>query len=147
MSNLQEILESWEGTPYLAGHRIKRQGVDCVQFVAGVLEEWFGYSIPCPRLSATCAYHDESFAKPTAVALLKGVPSDRVFEMEPGDIVVSQGGKGVKRPHHVLIVSEDPRVLFHSTNDVGVCRTPAHLWTVHKIYRPRNKPWPNQSSG
>jgi cell wall-associated NlpC family hydrolase len=136
---LQQILISWEGTPYLAGHRIKRQGVDCVQFVAGVLEEWVGITVECPRLSGTCAYHNEDFAKPVVRALLRCVPADKVEVAEPGDIIVSQAGSGDKRPHHVLIASENPAIWFHSIEGAGVCRTPGHLWTVHRIYRPRRK--------
>jgi len=136
-------LEKWEGTPYMPGHRILRQGVDCVQFVTAVLCDVFDREVAVPRLSASCAMHSDASMYETLKALLSGFPSDKVDNLEPGDIVVSFCGSvkegNVPRPHHCLIVSPDPNVLFHAINTTGVCRTAASCWFPHTIYRPRGK--------
>lgn len=139
LDRLTEVLESWKGTPYLAGHAIKGQGADCIQFVNGVLNELYGRDVVLPRLPATAAYHSESAANPVLKALMKGFPYDRVDEVEPGDIIVSQSAAVRTLPHHVLIASANPLVYFHCFDGVGVCSTPGVTWITHCIFRTREK--------
>lgn len=138
MGLFQDILEKWEGTPYREGHRILRQGVDCVQFVAAVLEEFYGVPCEIPRLSSDVAYFNKGAGYPAMSALRRSFPytkTDPSSEIEAGDVIVTTCGSAGTLPHHVLIASDNPVILFHAMKSSGVCRTPACCWEPKIIYR------------
>ncbi len=62
--------------------------------------------------------------------------------LESGDVVVIRNSKN-GGPGHVLLVGDDPRVVWHSLNHVGVCFTSLKAFGdqlhIEKIWRPLEK--------
>lgn len=111
---LRRELESWEGTPYMAGQQRKGEGVDCVRFVCAVLDFLGGTSTPLPSLPPDTALHSRA----TAIAAM--LRMRRLFEpveepgrsVQPGDLVVVGPRDG--GPGHALIVGCRPWELWEA---------------------------------
>lgn len=116
------ICNSWVNTPYMPGQRCKNVGVDCVQFICGVLDEL--NNRPCgsteiSRLSQDTGANDHDGMHGAIIAkqIMKLNPAKRldVFCLQPGDLVVCKlgryGGGG-----HTMIVSGQKNVLYHACN-------------------------------
>lgn len=135
---LGEILASWEGTPARSGARLRRQGVDCVNLVAAVLDEAYRKESPTvvPRLSGSDAVQSPKRAWATIRALLRAFPSRKVVDgsLQPGDIAVCRrgGSRGPRNPGHVFVAGTNPMEVWHLTS-AGVQRS--HVHTVHAIFR------------
>jgi len=138
------ILSSWEWTRYLPGCQRKGQGVDCVRFVAGVLDELYGFArAATDRLPQDIALHRPEGARAAMRKILRIYsPHERVtgISVQPGDIFVigePQGGPG-----HAMIVGPRKNTLWHATL-LGVHFTGfgqyAGLTTVHEVYRMRDR--------
>lgn len=116
-ARLERILDSWDGTPYAIGQQMKGAGVDCVRFVAAVLDELYGYKrLPVQDLPHDVALHQRE----TAIAAMRLImklyePNEPVLDeiLEPGDILVMAPPKG--GPGHAMIVGARENEIWHST--------------------------------
>ncbi len=133
------ILESWRGTPYMAGSRCKGRlgGVDCVRFDTGCLDELYRRERVAPELlPQDAALHDRDGAFRVMRALRRLYAPNRIvtdFSLEPGDLVVT-GDLGAG-PGHGMIVGAERNHVWEATGS-GVHRTGAGmLRVVHRVYR------------
>ncbi len=111
---LQEILLSWEGTPYMSGAQLKGIGVDCVRFVAGVLDELKGTKTDIISLPLDTCMQDPERAVNGMVMLLRSfdlTTSEDFSYVHPGDIVIT-GTRGA--PGHAMIAGSVPNQLWHA---------------------------------
>lgn len=136
-ARLEAALVSWEGTPYMRGQQLRGVGVDCVRFVAAVMDEVLGRPrTPIETLPDDAALHDRVGAICGMKRLRKlfwpnkPIPLDA--PLEPGDIVVTGPENG--GPGHGMIVGARPNTIWHSSG------TSVH-WTGlrppkgHKVFR------------
>lgn len=139
---LQQVLNRWVGTPYLRGQRVRGMGVDCVQLIAGVLDDLYRSTHPAtiPRLWGDAGVHSErGFA--VIHALRRAYPSFVVRDgsIEPGDGVVVRtlpNTHGPRRPGHALIAGIKPGSFLHAASDTGVCWTSLqNLSPFVRVYR------------
>ena len=137
---LARILASWEGTRYLEGCQGKAQGVDCVRFVAAVLDELYGFArVPTDRLPQDIALHRPGSARAAMRKILRIYsPNERVsgITTQPGDVFVI--GEPDGGPGHAMIVGPRKNTLWHAT-PIGVHYTGwgqyAGQAVVHEVYR------------
>lgn len=112
---LQEILDRWEGTPYMDGQRMCGQGVDCVRLVEAILEELFDFEddFTVERVAQDSACHDERTVTRVMNQLQRRYPHtfDTSDEVQPGDIVIINQGKG---PGHCAIVGTRVNIVYHA---------------------------------
>ena len=137
---LEQILCSWEGTPYRLNQAIKRRGVDCVRFVASVADELFRrIRVPLDRLPDDAMLHCREKAFEAMRLFLSAYqPLIRVTgqEIEPGDMFVTGPKNG--GPGHVMIAGSRQSELWHTVH--RVCRTgtafetdgPRRLFAVYR---------------
>jgi len=137
LDRLESVLRSWEGTPRMAGQRVKGGGADCAGFVVGVMEEMVGSKMEHPplldafqvRSTAEKAFREYFDAFPTEI--LKGE------EVEPGDIILV-GRQNIGK-EHILFVGNG--ALWHCGHK-GVSKTGTALqgnMRVKKILRYKDK--------
>lgn len=121
---LRAILDSWARTPYMEGCQGKGQGVDCVRFVAAVLDELYGFRrVPTDRLPQDIALHRPRTARAAMRKILRVYePNEEVrgVTLQPGDVVVV--GEPSGGPGHAMIVGARKNTLWHAT-PAGVHRT------------------------
>jgi len=107
-SRLQRVLNDWKDTPHMNGQQCKGRGVDCVRFIAAVLDEMAGTKTPLEHLPNDVAFHDRS----RCIAALKRfltlfkfyeVPEDE--PKQPGDVFVTGPENG--GPGHAIILGTD----------------------------------------
>jgi cell wall-associated NlpC family hydrolase len=145
---LDRVLNEWIGTPYMAGQRAKGMGVDCVQLIAGVLDDLFKppTPTPVPRLPADSATHDIRSAYRTIHALADAwyvSPVVRDGTVQPGDVLVTRATNnrtGPRNPGHAMIVGANPFEVVQATPVLGVHKV--HLYAcrpVIRLYRPNRK--------
>lgn len=116
---LATILEKWRGTPYMAGQQCLGAGVDCVRFVAAVLDELYHRApVPIATLPPDAALH----SREGAIAGMKRIrelymPNDAIEDgsIEPGDVLVTGPRNG--GPGHAMIVGPRPSELWHAAGD------------------------------
>lgn len=140
------ILASWEWTRYLPGCQAKGAtgGVDCVRFVAGVLDELYGFArVPIDRLPQDIALHRPKGARAAMRKILRIYsPHERVtgIAVQPADILVVGEPRG--GPGHAMIVGPRRNTLWHAT-PIGVHYTGfgqyAGRAVVHEVYRMRDR--------
>jgi cell wall-associated NlpC family hydrolase len=128
---LERVLLSWEGTPYMVGQQAKGAGVDCVRFVAGVLDELRGRATPVATLPNDAALHNRAGAVAAMRRILElqrpWVPVED-GTVEPGDVLVwAPRGGG---PGHATIAGGERFVLWESSVS-GVRRTAIGAMLVH----------------
>lgn len=132
------VLAGWYSTPYMAGNASRGVGVDCVRFLACVLDALYGQqTVPPERLPADTALHSPRGARAALRRFLRAYEPNREVDdgtIEPGDVLVlAAPGAG---PGHGLVVSGQRNVLVHATRE-GVTRSgilfPAG--TSARIYR------------
>lgn len=146
-NRLLEVCDSWIGTPYLPGQRVKHMGVDCVQLIGGVLDELYRAPVATfiPRQPQNSGPHFPKAGFRTAKAIREQIMSEvaRDGQIEPGDIVVTRGvadPRAWRRLGHVLIAGPRKGTLLHSINHVGVCWTSVEgVPGILRVYRPLNK--------
>lgn len=111
------VLESWVGTPYHLSQQRKGEAVDCVRFVAGALDELYGWTrAPIDRLPPDTALHDPQGAMAAMRAILRLYqPNEEVplLDTEAGDVLVVGPPHG--GPGHAMIVGARPATLYHAT--------------------------------
>ncbi len=126
-ARLRVILESWRDTPWVAGQCCKGVGVDCVRFVAAVLDELCGtsHARTLPRLPQDLGVHDAFGAAEAAVSMVRKYPHEDVRRdgiVRPADVIAVTLHIGLT---HTLIVGPDPSVAWHAVSPIGV--TPVGL--------------------
>ena len=128
----------------MKGQKRKGAGVDCVRFVAGVMDELYGMK------------HDEGIRMPydTALHNRRGAISvvrffvkryepitlrkeNGEYVVQPGDVIVTKLGSN---PGHVLIVGTEPNTVWNSIENAGVCKTGfGQMKRVLRVWRPRDR--------
>lgn len=146
-ARLSFVLESWRGVPWIPGGYTREIGVDCVRFVACVLDDLGHTAIAptLPRLAQDIGKHQPDAAALAADEMVRQWPHEflRGEEVEPGDVIVTAGGKG--GPAHALIVGLRPNTAWHCAPRSGVCCVGlGHigmdaLGRAVRIWRPLNK--------
>lgn len=144
LERLEQVLQSWRGTPWLEGQRCKgeRGGVDCRYFVAGVLDELYGvdHARALPRVANDIGVNDARAGARAVEAMMALYPHtiNRSGLAEPGDILIARRGMG---PGHALIVGPRPNVAWHAMRGIGVTTIgPGRLSNlVMRIYRMSRK--------
>jgi len=112
---LRRILKSWEGTPHMDGQRAKGVGVDCVQFVAAVLDELAGTETELKSLPKDTAFHQRDKAVAGMKLFIKHFNGEKVDEpYQPGDVFITGPLSG--GPGHAIILGPD-RGLWHSATN------------------------------
>jgi len=141
---VEEVLQSWLNTPYLAFRCEKGVGVDCVRFAfPGFLDEMYGFArTKIQKFPPDGALHNPRKARGAMRAILKLYPAHRRLEdadmIEAGDIGVCRltANSG---PGHAVIASAHPMSFYHTTSR-GVTTTSYHnLQHLVSIYRPTDK--------
>lgn len=142
---VQRVLESWEGTPYVLGACQKQRGVDCVRFVASVIDELYGRrrADQIATLPPDAALHDRAGAIGAMKRILELYPCDPVEDsfIEPGDVFVTGAANG--GPGHAMIAGNRQGELWHASSE-KVCRTGTAFTTtglmkLHRVYRGRDR--------
>lgn len=137
---LASILAGWEGTRYMEGCQAKGGGVDCVRFVAGVLDDLYGFArVPTDRLPQDIALHRPRSARAAMRKILR-IYSPNVavagIAVQPGDVFVV--GAPSAGPGHAMIVGPRRNTLWHAT-PIGVHYTGwgqyEGIATVHHVFR------------
>jgi cell wall-associated NlpC family hydrolase len=139
-ARLDTALRAWEGTPYMAGQQKESAGVDCVRFVAAVMDDLLRRPrTPIATLPADAALHDRDGAIAAMKRLRLAFMPNRFLEdgelLEPGDIVVT--GPSAGGPGHAMIVGARRSTLWHATRLgvqwTGLAPPPGHA--VFRAYR------------
>lgn len=153
MTRLLDTMEDWRGTPYRADCRLKGIGVNCINFLAAIMDEMYSVSVPTPVLSfpETASLHSREPGQKAIRELLQAwYGSDKVDRAGPfrcGDVLIHRAST-TDHPRagagHVAIYC-NPWV-YHALPGLGVTRT----WIKHlrhdiiKAYRPRRQDlWSN----
>ena len=141
---LGAAIESWVGTPWMAGQCMRGVGVDCVRFVDAVLCQVRGVTIePAQRFPQNMPLADREGAMAAAHIMLRRHPNRKRIDgepIEPGDVLICRRG-AMDSPGHVLIAGVDARTAWHAVAGAGVCMTSiaAHhqhvLWSVRPTDR------------
>ena len=90
-ARIGEVLESWLDTPYQAGQLCKGVAVDCVRFMAGFLDEMYGFKrVQTPLLPQDTAFHDKEKAIAAMEQIVRIYSPNTIVtdgEVEPGDVI------------------------------------------------------------
>lgn len=121
---VETICASWQGTGYGLNRRTKGVYVDCVHFVAGVLDELFGssHSSSLNSLLPDACVHNRRGVASIMRKWLRLYPHDLVVDgsLEAGDVVLLGPNGEETSTSHVLIAGECAK-LWHATSGPGVC--------------------------
>lgn len=145
LRTLDSELRSWDETPYGIGQQSKGQGVDCVRFVAAVLDFLGGTETPLPSLPQDAAMHDRAGAIAGMLTIKRAFdPLDEVLDglVQPGDLLVVGPRRG--GPGHGMIVGCRPGEVW----EAGTRRVQKVGWSLpdtselFAVYRKKDrKPW------
>jgi cell wall-associated NlpC family hydrolase len=116
---LQSILKCWEGTPHMDGQQCKGRGVDCVRFVAAVIDEMAGTHTPLEHLPRDASFHNRERcigAFKRFFTLFDGCKVPDEEPKQPGDVLVTGPANG--GPGHAIILGSDGQ-LWQSLDEVG----------------------------
>lgn len=146
---LSEILRVWNKTPYMAGCQAPRMGVDCVRFVAAVLDSMLGIHTNIRALPQDIAFHKPDTAQAALHCLLRAYSPVRALEdgepLLPADVIIVGPPSG--GPGHSILVGPEPCTLWQSDVGTGVAQGGFSLVEPHqrlkRIYRVRKiqEPW------
>lgn len=132
---LKEALSRWENTPYATDQQSPGQGVDCVRFVCGVLDELFGIETDARTLPQDVALHQPDLARAAMKKIMslyspfESVPNQRLVG---GDVLIV--GERDAGPGHVMIVGYEPYTIWHATTP-RVQKTGFSLSDSQQIFR------------
>ncbi len=123
IQTLLDVLQTWQGTPFMDHVGRKGTGADCVRFVLGVLEEcgqmppvdWPPYVIRHGGTPMRDFWKQwvQNHSAGVEVRFSKTNPTE---VLQPGDVLVFAG---LRVGNHVGIVSKSPS-FWHSLLDYGV---------------------------
>lgn len=114
---IHKILLSWEGTPHMDGQQAKGLGVDCVRFVAGVLDELRGTHTKVNHLPPDTAFHARESCIRAFRQFMIGFNGYELAEtdtMQPGDVMITGPANG--GPGHAIFIGCD-QSLWHAASD------------------------------
>lgn len=142
-AKLSRVLDSWLGTPYMAGNAAKGAGVDCIRFVCSALDEMYGFQREkFERLPLDIALHRPATARAALRRILTIYePHERVDDgsLEPGDIVVVSPSDSAG-PSHAKIAGTSRNVLYHATADgIVKCGIVERTGSPFAVYRLRDR--------
>ena len=143
-ARLDDVLRSWQDTPYVRGACCRGRGVDCRGLVVGVLDELYGITAPHPaRRSPTTAVHDHAGAVVALREITDRYPCRPLHvgrePTEPGDVlVVRLPGQHARTLAHAMIAGGDGRSLWHA-GAAGVCYTALTDQAVTHAFRTLDK--------
>lgn len=124
LQRMNDVLESWQGTPYGSGQRARGQLADCVGFVFGAIDDLDGRErARAPSMPPDSALHDpetSGAALRALRALYEPVIAVSGGGVQPFDIIVV--GPSLGGPSHVMLVGTKPGHLWHCTQGAGVHR-------------------------
>lgn len=141
---ISEVLDSWLGTPYAAGQAAKGLAIDCVRFVAGVLDELNHrkqQQLHYLRLPSDLGMHNRREAL-RGLRLFRRAyePNEMVndFVIEPGDVLMTGPADG--GPTHAEFAGTRRNTFYHATIDgVTVTGILKPVGTQFAVIRPMNK--------
>ena len=120
---VDDICWSWERTPYKLNACKKKAGVDCIHFVAAVLDELYGveHSKNLKSLPPDACVHNKEGVLAAGRALFEAYPHQRVEDksIEAGDLVLL-GPPSTKTTSHLLIASTHGRLWQSTKTPLGV---------------------------
>lgn len=155
---LRMELESWLGTPYVAGQGLCKVAADCVGFGAGVYDALEGipaHAAPeLPRHSQDVAFNNGREAARLTARIRRRWPAVAIVwrrgqrkwgrqltpdMIQPGDALIVAVNRGA--PGHMMIAGTRPGELFHAQQDAGVVRAGAgqYLGRVVRVWRSMNR--------
>jgi hypothetical protein len=119
-------------------------GVDCVRFVAAVMDE-LHHTVNGPgiRLPYDTSLHNRAGAiKVVHYFVNRYDPlivrkQDGVYRVQPGDVAVVKIGRN---PGHVFVIGPDENTAWHASENVGVRMTGiSQIKNLIRVYRPRSE--------
>jgi hypothetical protein len=133
---LLEILRAWEGTPYMDRQQVCGYGVDCIRFMAAVIDELYGFArVPLPDLPRDMGMHDRRGAT-RAMRYIKRIydPVQIVRDgtTQPGDVIVTGPTNG--GPGHAIITGPERNTMWETSCENGVWRA-SMLFVNQKPFR------------
>jgi hypothetical protein len=115
---VRTVLETWRGTRYQAGQQARGRAVDCVRFIAGVLDDLYGFVRErLERLPPDTSLHDPEGARAALRTFLRIYSPNVQVEgdsVESGDVVIVGPAEG--GPGHALIVGGRRGELWHASS-------------------------------
>lgn len=125
-SKVERICSQWKGTPYKLNMCHPGVGVDCVHFVAAVLDLLYGvrHSKNLKSLPPDACVHNRAGVMKAGRALFKAYPAmEKVTDMslEAGDLVVLGPLSDTPTAGHLLIAGQRGKLWQAVAN--GVCFT------------------------
>lgn len=138
---INAVFRRWTGTPYLAGHRVRGVGVDCIQLMVGLLDDLYLKQTPTPlnRNVRAATYSDRESA--SLDATIRGSFNCDIIRdgsIEPGDLVLTRdsvNSKGPRVPGHVMMVGPSRGTAFHASRSSGACLTDLTLIPILRVCR------------
>lgn len=140
---------NWLGTPFMPYCQVKGRGVDCIRFVAAVLEE--AGAIPpidwktFPRYTLDWSAHHSKPILEEAIEFL-GLTYIRIeptTPLQPGDVLAFAPGKVV---YH-LGIHVGQRSFVHAMQGPGVIRTTLSHPTLRRFFRYAMRPAVDNGTG
>jgi len=115
---IDEVLTSWEDTPYMAGEQAKGVGTDCIRFVCGAMDELYGTSHPIPREMQDISMHNTKGAVRIMKKIRENWPNHRTLGpderiLQPGDVIVTGQAQG--GPGHAILVGAQRNTVYQAT--------------------------------
>lgn len=133
---LKDVLHSWRGTRYMDGQCVKGAGVDCVRFLACVLNELYREELAVPeRLPRDLSLHDPAGARAALRRFMETYPHDDVTDapaLTPGDVLVTGPVDG--GPGHAVLVGPVRNTLWEATTQ-GVDQTGWARPSTERVFR------------
>lgn len=142
---LATVLAEWDGTPYWPGQQARGPdgGVDCVRFVAAIIDRLKGTATPIETLPPDAAMHTRQKAIAAMLTILHALgPADLIDgPLQPGDVVITGPVDG--GPGHAMIVGPQKNTLWESAGSgvhrVGLGTLGRTGTKVHYCYRLRDR--------
>lgn len=124
MSKVEDACARWEKTPYKLNFCQKGVGVDCIHFVAAILDEMYGqaHSKNLRSLPPDACVHNRVGVHKAGKALFKAYPAiEKVMDgtLEAGDLVITGPRSETPTAGHLMIAGKRGK-LWQSIS-TGVC--------------------------
>lgn len=121
-AKVEEVCESWKGTPYKL-NGCSREGIDCLHFVATVLDQLYGvrHSKNLKSLPPDACVHNKQGVMKAGRALFSAYPEHRRVldgSLEAGDLVLTGPISDTPTTSHLMIAGK--RGKLWQCNSFGV---------------------------